>query len=104
MNMQLCQTLAVIVSPWASRFRGPSRTAVVTAVARALYRDEPGPVILDDDLALGLAGEDGLALAERLRTELRWSHVLAFCRWMCIRFRFTEDLVERGSAGASSNT
>jgi len=68
---------------------------VVTAVARALYRDEPGPVILDDDLALGLAGEDGLALAKRLRTELPRAHVLAFCRWMCIRARFAEDLVER---------
>jgi methyltransferase (TIGR00027 family) len=75
--------------------RGPSRTAVVTAVARALYRDEPGPVILDDDLAWGLAGEEGAALAGRLRTELPRSHVLAFCRWMCIRSRFTEDLVER---------
>ena len=75
--------------------RAPSRTAVVTAVARALYRDEPGPVILDDDLALGLAGEDGLALAKRLRTELPRAHVLAFCRWMCIRARFAEDLVER---------
>ena len=79
----------------AKPLRGPSRTAVVTAVARALYRDEPGPVILDDDLALRLAGEEGLALAERLRTELPRSHVLAFCRWMCIRSRFTEDLVER---------
>jgi len=68
---------------------------VVTAVARALYRDEPGPVIFDDDLALGLAGEEGLALAARLRTELPWPDVLAFCRWMCIRSRFTEDLVER---------
>jgi methyltransferase (TIGR00027 family) len=75
--------------------RGPSRTAVMTAVARALYRDEPGPVILDDDLALGLAGDEGAALAERLRTELPRSRVLAFCRWMCIRSRFTEDLVER---------
>ena len=74
---------------------GPSRTAVVTAVARALYRDEPGPLILDDDLALALAGEQGLTLAERFRTELPWSDVLAFCRWMCIRSRFTEDLVER---------
>lgn len=77
--------------------RGPSRTAVVTAVARALYRGEPGPVILDDDLALGLAGEEGAALARRLRTELPRSHVLAFCRWMCIRSRFTEDLVERAA-------
>jgi methyltransferase (TIGR00027 family) len=75
--------------------RGPSGTAVVTAVARALYRDEPGPVILDDDLALALAGEQGLALACRLRTELPQSQVLAFCRWMCIRSRFTEELVQR---------
>ena len=68
---------------------------MVTAVARALYRDVGGPVILDDGLALPLAGEDGLALAERFRAELPWSHVLAFSRWMCIRSRFTEDLVER---------
>jgi methyltransferase (TIGR00027 family) len=78
--------------------RGPSGTAVVTAVARALYRDEPGPVIFDDYLALELAGEQGLALAGRLRTELPWSHVLAFCRWMCIRSRFTEDIVERAAS------
>jgi methyltransferase (TIGR00027 family) len=74
--------------------RKPSATAVVTAVARAMYRDEPGPVILDDDLASGLAGEQGSALASRLRAELPRSEVLAFCRWMCIRSRFTEDLVE----------
>ena len=67
----------------------------MTAVARALNRDEPGPVIFDDGLALGLASEEGQALAERLRTGLpRWQ-VLAFCRWICIRSRFTEDLVER---------
>jgi methyltransferase (TIGR00027 family) len=75
--------------------RGPSRTAVVTAVARALYLEEPEPVIFEDDLALGLAGEQGRAIAERLRTELpRWQ-VLAFCRWMCVRSRFTEDFVQR---------
>lgn len=68
---------------------------MVTAVARALYRDEPGPVILDDFLASGLAGEDGLTLAERFRTDLPRSHVLAFCRWVCVRSRFTEDLVEQ---------
>jgi methyltransferase (TIGR00027 family) len=67
----------------------------MTAVARALYRDEPGPRIFDDDLALGLAGEEGRALAERLRTELPRTQVLAFCRWMCVRSRFAEDLVER---------
>ena len=34
-------------------------------------------------------------MAERLRTGLPRSQVLAFCRWICIRARFTEDLVER---------
>ena len=74
--------------------RGPSRTAVVTAVARALYRGEPGPVIFEDELAFALAGEQGRVLAERFQTELpRWQ-VLAFCRWVCVRSRFAEDLVE----------
>jgi methyltransferase (TIGR00027 family) len=51
-------------------------------------------MIFDDDLAIRLAGEDGAALAERLRTELPTSDVLAFSRWVCIRSRYTEDLVE----------
>jgi methyltransferase (TIGR00027 family) len=57
-------------------------------------------MIFDDDLAFGLAGEEGLTLAERLRTELPRSHLLAFCRWVCIRSRFTEDLVEMAMRGA----
>jgi methyltransferase (TIGR00027 family) len=84
---------AVVESP-----RGPSRTAVLTAIARALYRQEPPPVIFDDALAFGLAGEEGPALSERLRTELLRSDVLAFSRWVCIRSRFAEDLVERAVA------
>jgi methyltransferase (TIGR00027 family) len=79
-------------------YRGPSRTAVLTAVARALYREEGSPVVFNDAFAAGLAGEDGPALSERLRTELPRSHVLAFCRWVCIRSRFTEDLVEQSVA------
>ena len=52
-------------------------------------------MIFDDDLAFGLAGEEGRALSERLGTELPRSHVLAFSRWVCVRSRFTEDLVEQ---------
>ena len=75
--------------------RAPSRTAVLTAVARDLYRQEPPPVLFDDDLALGLAGEEGPALRERLRSELPRSQVMAFSRWVCIRSRFAEDLAEK---------
>src|SRR6185369_4157069 len=45
--------------------RGPSRTAVLTAVARALHREEPRPWVIDDYLALGLAGREGRALLGR---------------------------------------
>jgi methyltransferase (TIGR00027 family) len=87
-----------IVSMVAESPRSPSRTAVLTAVARALYRREPPPVIFDDALAFGLAGGEGPALSERLRTEFPRSQVLAFSRWVCIRSRFAEDLVEQAVA------
>ena len=47
--------------------RGPSRTAVLTAVARALHREEPRPWVIDDYLALGLAGREGAELREANR-------------------------------------
>jgi methyltransferase (TIGR00027 family) len=75
--------------------RRPSRTAVLTAVVRALPREEPAPVIFDDTLALGLAGDEGRTLIVRLRTEIAPVHLLAFSRWVCIRSRYAEDLVER---------
>jgi hypothetical protein len=60
--------------------QGPSRTAVLTAVARAVHREEPQPWVIDDYLALHLAGQEGLALLERLRAELPL--LLAFGRWV----------------------
>jgi methyltransferase (TIGR00027 family) len=78
--------------------RNPSRTAVLTAAARALHRAEPPPWVLDDDLGLRLAGEEGRALAERLRAELPGPALQSFCRWMCVRARVPEDVVERASA------
>jgi methyltransferase (TIGR00027 family) len=71
---------------------------VLTAVARSICRRELPPVIFDDDLAFGLAGDEGPVLIERLRNEIPPSHVLAFSRWVCIRSRFTEDLVEHATA------
>ncbi|MGN6682021.1 MAG: class I SAM-dependent methyltransferase [Streptosporangiaceae bacterium] len=83
------------------RVRGPSRTAVLTAVARAVHRDEPQPWVMDDYLAMGLAGRDGLVLREQLRAELPRSHLLAFSRWVCVRARFAEDIVERAVASGA---
>ena len=81
--------------------RGPSRTAVLTAVARALHREEPRPWVIDDYLALGLAGREGLAMLGRLRTEVPRPYLLAFSRWMCVRARYTEDIVERAAASGT---
>jgi methyltransferase (TIGR00027 family) len=81
----------------AESVRGPSRTAVLTAVARHLYRQEPPPLIFDDALAMGLAGAEGPPLDLRLRNLPR-SHLLAFSRWVCARSRFAEDLVEQAVA------
>ena len=75
--------------------RKPSQTALLTAAARALHRQEPPPWILDDTLALGLAGGDGMALAERVRTGLSPDEMLGFCRWVCVRARVAEDAVGR---------
>jgi methyltransferase (TIGR00027 family) len=86
------------VSVVAESGRGPSRTAVLTAVARDIYRQQPVPLIFDDALAMGLAGEAGRGLGERLRCDLSSSLLLAFSRWVCIRSRFAEDLVERAVA------
>jgi methyltransferase (TIGR00027 family) len=71
---------------------------VLTAAARALHREEPQPWVIDDHLALELAGPDGLVLLDRLRAEVPRPHLLAFSRWVCVRTRFPEDLVERAAA------
>ena len=74
---------------------------MLTAVARALHREEPQPWVMDDYLALGLAGRPGLVLLGRLRAEVPRPFLLAFSRWMCVRARFTEDIVEQAAAGGA---
>jgi len=88
-----------MVWPVAESVRGPSRTAVLTAVARDLYRQQPPPLIFDDALAMGLAGADGPPLGQRLRRDVPPAHLIAFCHWVCVRSRFAEDLVEQAVAG-----
>jgi methyltransferase (TIGR00027 family) len=89
--MNIVMTVSEVIRP-------PSRAAVLTAVARALCSQPSGPGIFADDLAIRLAGEEGRRLGERLRREIPRRHLGAFVRWVCIRSRFTEDLVERAVA------
>ncbi len=71
---------------------------MLTAAARALHREQPPPWVIDDYLALPLAGQEGLALLDRLRAEVPRPYLLAFSRWVCVRTRFPEDLVEQSVA------
>jgi len=73
----------------------------MTAAARALHREEPPPWVLDDHLALGLAGDEGASITQRLRDELSAGELLTFSRWMCVRARLVEDVVERAVAGGT---
>jgi methyltransferase (TIGR00027 family) len=78
-----------------SEDRPASRTAILTAVARALHREEPPPWVLDDYLAVALAGDEGGAIRAELVATLPPENLLSFTRWMCARARYPEDLVER---------
>src|SRR5262245_54960785 len=73
---------------------GPSRTAVLMAVARALHRDEPGPWGLDDELGVGVAGPDAAEVRAELLALLPRPSLLAFSRWACVRARVPEVVVE----------
>jgi methyltransferase (TIGR00027 family) len=75
--------------------RSPSRTALLTAAARGVHREEPPPWVLDDPLAMRLAGDDGLALMETMRSELAADAVRSFSRWVSVRARLPEDIVEQ---------
>jgi methyltransferase (TIGR00027 family) len=75
---------------------------VLTAVARAVHREESPPWVIDDYLALPLAGREGRVLLDRLRAEVPSPHLLAFSRWMCVRARFPEDIVEQAAASGIS--
>jgi O-methyltransferase involved in polyketide biosynthesis len=54
--------------------------------------------VIDDYLALPVAGPEGRALLDRLRVVVPRPHPLAFSRWLCARARFAEDLVEHAAA------
>lgn len=68
---------------------------MMTAAARAIHREEPSPWVLDDPLAISLAGEQGVEIRDRLKAELPPESLLAFTRWCCVRARVPEQVVER---------
>jgi methyltransferase (TIGR00027 family) len=66
----------------------------MTAVARGLHREEAPPHVLDDPFATAFAGNDGHDLRARLLKALPRDDLLAFSRWVCVRTRWPEDIVE----------
>jgi methyltransferase (TIGR00027 family) len=66
----------------------------MTAVARALLREEPPPWVLDDAFAAPLAGNDGHDMRTRLLKAMPRENLLAFSRWVCVRTRWPEDIVQ----------
>jgi len=71
---------------------------VLTAVARAVHREEPPPWVLDDTLAFELAGDDAPLIKRRIREELSPEALLSFTRWVAVRARLPEDMVEAAAA------
>ncbi|HUS61097.1 MAG TPA: class I SAM-dependent methyltransferase [Acidimicrobiales bacterium] len=72
----------------------------MTAVARALHREDPPPWVLDDPIGLALAGASGEEMRDRLVSRLEPKSLRAFSRWCCVRSRFPEDLVEQELAAS----
>jgi len=68
---------------------------MLTAAARALYREDAQPWVLEDSLALELAGEAGMSMLSLLRDRLSRDQLMAFSRWVSVRSRLVEDLVQR---------
>ena len=78
--------------------RRPSRSAILTAAVRALHREDPRPWVLDDTFAVLLAGDAGIAMLDLVRDRLSQNELMSFSRWVCVRSRLAEDLVERALA------
>jgi methyltransferase (TIGR00027 family) len=85
-----------------SGLRGPSRTALMAAMGRALHCDGPPPHILDDWLAADLAGEEGRAILDNMRANVTPDRLHAFQAWTAVRSRFVEDFVDSAVAAGVS--
>ena len=73
---------------------GPGYTATLAAVGRAVHTTSDKPRLLEDHLALGLAGEAGAALLAELTKQLPGESRDTFGLLFALRARFVEDAVD----------
>jgi methyltransferase (TIGR00027 family) len=73
----------------------PGHTATLAAVGRAIHRSSTHPRLVEDHLALNLAGEAGAALMGQLRGRLPADSLEGLGLAFAIRVRFVEDAVAR---------
>ncbi|MHB8489091.1 MAG: class I SAM-dependent methyltransferase [Candidatus Dormibacteria bacterium] len=78
--------------------RGPSRTALMAAMGRALHRNGSSPHILDDWLASDLAGDEGRVILDNMRATVTADRLAAFQAWTAARSRFVEDFIVDAAA------
>jgi len=68
---------------------------MLTAAARALYREDAQPSVLEDGFALELAGDAGISMLNLIRERLTRDQLMAFSRLVRVRSRVVEDVVQR---------
>jgi methyltransferase (TIGR00027 family) len=73
----------------------PGHTATLAAVGRAIHLSSAHPRLVEDHLALDLAGAAGAALMAQLREQLPADSLEGLGLAFAIRVRFVEDAVER---------
>src|ERR1700704_6502498 len=73
---------------------GPGYTATLAAVGRAVHTASDRPKLLEDRLALGLAGDAGAALLAELTKQLPDDSRETFGLLFALRARFVEDAVD----------
>ena len=72
----------------------PGHTATLAAVGRAIHAASDKPRLLDDHLALGLAGDAGVTLLAELTKQLPGDSRDTFGLLFAMRARFVEDAVD----------
>lgn len=73
---------------------GPGHTATLAAVGRAIHLASDQPKLLEDHLALGLAGDAGATLLAELTKQLPGESRDTFGLLFAMRARFVEDAVD----------
>jgi methyltransferase (TIGR00027 family) len=73
---------------------GPGHTATLAAVGRAIHLASDKPRLLEDHLALGLAGEAGATMLADLTKQLPGESRETFGLLFALRARFVEDAVD----------